>query len=64
MSGGVFISYARSFIARIELEGKISVLLNGNPNQSIDVASPSPDGHHLAFSQRTAESNAWLLENF
>lgn len=52
------------FIARIELDGKTRVLLNGNANQSIDAAAPSPDGHHMAFSQRTAESNAWLLENF
>jgi Tol biopolymer transport system component len=52
------------FIARIELDGKTRVLLDRGPNQSLDSLRPSPDGRHLAFSQRTWESNAWLLENF
>jgi Tol biopolymer transport system component len=65
--GNALLAAARSttyFITRIELDGKTRVLLNANINQSFDSPSPSPDGRHLAFSQRTRESNAWLLENF
>src|SRR5271155_2060301 len=51
-------------IVRIELDGKPRVLLNRGRNQWIDAPRPSPDGRHLAFSQQTWESNAWLLENF
>jgi serine/threonine protein kinase/Tol biopolymer transport system component len=51
-------------IARVELDGRTRVLLNRSRTQLIDSLSPSPDGHHLAFSQQTAESNVWLLENF
>jgi hypothetical protein len=25
---------------------------------------PSPDGKHLAFGERTIDSNAWILDNF
>jgi len=35
-----------------------------NGGYSIDYPVPSPDGRHLAFTIFTAESNAWLLENF
>jgi serine/threonine protein kinase/Tol biopolymer transport system component len=52
------------FIARVELDGRTRVLLNGSGNQPLDSLCPSPDGHHLAFSKRTFEGNAWLLENF
>jgi Tol biopolymer transport system component len=52
------------FIARIELDGKTRVLLNRSRNQYLSYPCPSPDGRHLAFSQQTRESNAWLLENF
>jgi dipeptidyl aminopeptidase/acylaminoacyl peptidase len=51
-------------IARIELDGKTRVLLNRSRSQWLDSPCPSPDGRHLAFSQQTFESNAWLLENF
>jgi hypothetical protein len=26
-------------------------------------ARPSPDGRHLAYTQTTAESNAWMIDN-
>jgi Tol biopolymer transport system component len=55
---------AGSFIARIELDGKTRVLLNLARSQWLSSPCPSPDGRHLAFRQRTFESNAWLLENF
>jgi len=51
-------------IARIEFDGQTRVLLNREPNQGLGYICPSPDGIHLAFSQETRESNAWLLENF
>jgi hypothetical protein len=52
------------FIARVELDGRTRVLLDRSRNQVVDSLCPSPDGRHLAFSQRIFESNAWLLENF
>jgi serine/threonine protein kinase len=52
------------FLARIELDGRTSVLLDRGRAQWLSYPQPSPDGHHLAFSQRTWESNVWLLENF
>jgi Tol biopolymer transport system component/DNA-binding winged helix-turn-helix (wHTH) protein len=52
------------FIARIELDGRSSVLLDRGRNQALEFPLPSPDGRHLAFRQQTWESNAWLLENF
>ena len=57
-------STAGYFIARIELNGKTRVLLNRSRNQWLGSPRPSPDGRHLAFTQQTWESNAWLLENF
>jgi serine/threonine protein kinase len=52
------------FIARIELDGKSRVLYDRGRNQSLYGPCPSPDGRHIAFSQQTWETNAWLLENF
>jgi Tol biopolymer transport system component/predicted Ser/Thr protein kinase len=52
------------FIARIDPDGKTHVLLDRGRNQWLARPTPSPDGHHLAFSQQTFEANAWLLENF
>jgi hypothetical protein len=43
------------FIARIDLDGRIHLLFS---------PCASPDGRHLAFSQPSGETNAWLLENF
>ena len=55
---------AEYFIARIELDGKTRVLLNRGRSQFLGSLCASPDGRHLAFSQRIFASNAWLLENF
>ena len=52
------------FMARIELDGKTRVLLNRGRSQFLGSLCTSPDGRHLAFSQRIFASNAWLLENF
>ena len=52
------------FIARIELDGKTHVLVDRGRAQWLSYPCPSPAGRYLAFSQRTFESNVWLLENF
>jgi len=52
------------FIARIGLDRTTRVLLDRGRAQWLSYPCPSPDGRHLAFSQRTSESNAWMLENF
>jgi Tol biopolymer transport system component len=52
------------FVARIDLDGKTHVLLDRGRTQWLSNPCPSPDGRYLAFSQRTFESNVWLLENF
>jgi dipeptidyl aminopeptidase/acylaminoacyl peptidase len=51
-------------IVRTELDGKSRVLLDRGRNQWLGFPCPSPDGRHLAFSQQTFETNAYLLENF
>jgi hypothetical protein len=55
-----------NLIVRIELGGKINILLDEKYNGSTDPVSlsPSPDGRHLAYLQPNQEVNLWLLENF
>lgn len=62
--GDALLASGGYFILRIELDGKIRELLDRSRNQWLSHVRPSPDGRHLAFSQQTFESNAWLLENF
>jgi len=45
------------------LDGRAHVLLQGTGTHAPDVF-PSPDGRHVAFSQRITESNLWLVEGF
>ena len=52
------------FLVRIEVNGKTSVLLNRGRSQWLSTPVPSPNGRHLAFTQQTFETNAWLVENF
>ena len=52
------------FVLHIELSGQMHVLFNQGKDHRVQLLRPSPDGRHLAFSQLTWESNAWLLENF
>jgi len=54
----------RYLIARIELDGKIRVLLNQGRNVWLNSLVPSPDGRYLAISGQSWDSNVWLLENF
>ena len=51
-------------IARIELDGKTTVLLHGSKSKSFFRPLESPDGHYLAYGQQEWNTNAWLLENF
>lgn len=51
-------------IARLDLNGKIHVLLDLGRNVWLNSALPSPDGRYLAFGQQSWDSNVWLLENF
>jgi len=48
---------------RIDLQGKATLMyaLKGCQFSSIE---PSPDGRHLAFEQRTRESNVWTIDGF
>ncbi len=51
-------------IARIELDGKTTVLLQGGKGQFIFSPVESPDGRYLAYGEQGWNSNVWLLENF
>jgi serine/threonine protein kinase/Tol biopolymer transport system component len=51
-------------IARIELDGKTTVLLHGSKSKSFFRPLESPDGHYLAYGQQEWNTNVWLLENF
>jgi eukaryotic-like serine/threonine-protein kinase len=51
-------------IARIELDGKTTVLLQGSKSKLLFRPLESPDGHYLAYGQQGWNTNAWLLENF
>jgi eukaryotic-like serine/threonine-protein kinase len=53
----------KSAIARIDLDGKMHMLLDRGIHE-LENPAASPDGRHLAFSQRTLENNVWLLDNF
>jgi len=55
---------ATYFFVRIELDGKMQVLLDRGRNQWLGHPYPSPDGRYVAFCQQSFDSNAWLLENF
>ena len=51
-------------IARIELDGKTTVLLRGGKGQYLYSPIESPDGRYLAYGEQGWNSNVWLLENF
>ena len=52
----------QNMIIRIELDGKVSTLANLGVHEVFWITT-SPDGRHLAFSQRTQENNVWLVDN-
>jgi serine/threonine protein kinase len=51
-------------LANIGLDGTTHTLLDRGRSQWLSYICPSPHGRYLAFSQRTSDSNAWLLQNF
>jgi serine/threonine protein kinase/Tol biopolymer transport system component len=52
------------YIVEIGFDGKTHVILDLGKSHALYSLWASPDGHHVAFSQVTWESNAWLLEHF
>jgi eukaryotic-like serine/threonine-protein kinase len=52
------------FIVKIALDGKTHVILDLGKGSVMSSLRPSPDNHHLYFTEIMWESNAWLLENF
>ena len=67
-SDGVAILLSRfttdTAIARIELDGKTTVLRQGGKGQFFYSPLESPDGRYLAYGEQGWNSNVWLLENF
>jgi serine/threonine protein kinase len=47
-----------------QLDGHVSLLRQTDGRRMISSLDPSPDGRHLAFMERTVDSNAWIMENF
>jgi eukaryotic-like serine/threonine-protein kinase len=52
------------FILRMDLSGKSKIIASKGPVPYYTSLLPSPDGHFLAYTEETHESNAFLLENF
>jgi hypothetical protein len=51
-------------LLRVGLDGRVNVLRQTEGRRFVFSIVPSPDGKHLAFGERTVDSNAWILENF
>jgi hypothetical protein len=52
------------FILWMDLSGKSKIIASKGPVPYYTSLLPSPDGHFLAYTEETHESNAFLLENF
>ena len=52
------------FLARVTLDGKMTVLLDRGRNHWLTAPIPSPDGKHIAFTQQSFDFNAWMIQNF
>jgi Tol biopolymer transport system component len=57
-----FLSGWRMF--HVDLDGRVSLLRETDGRRVLFSPVPSPDGRYLAFGERTADSNAWIMENF
>jgi dipeptidyl aminopeptidase/acylaminoacyl peptidase len=54
-----------AYVAQIGLDGKVTVLIHGEPNSDFFYSPTiSPDGHYVAYGKQGRNSNVWLLENF
>ncbi len=51
-------------MARVELDGKTSILIQGGKSQFFYNPVASPDGRYLAYGEQGWNANVWLLENF
>jgi Tol biopolymer transport system component len=51
-------------LLRVGLDGRVNVLRQTEGRRFVFSIVPSPDGKHLAFGERTIDSNAWILDNF
>ena len=47
-----------------DLQGNAHVLWKNTGAEGETLASPSPDGRHLAIQSRTMSGNMWMMENF
>jgi serine/threonine protein kinase/Tol biopolymer transport system component len=48
----------------VDLVGHVHLLRQMEGRRVMAFPVPSPDGRYLAFSERAAECNAWIMENF
>ena len=53
-----------TFLLRVNPEGEARALWHQKLNLPGTKGVPSPDGRHLAVAAWTADSNAWMIENF
>jgi Tol biopolymer transport system component len=51
-------------LLRVDFDGHVNLLRQTEGLRTMSYLIPSPDGHYLAFSERTVDKNAWILENF
>jgi hypothetical protein len=51
-------------MARVELDGKTSILIQRGKSQFFYNPIASPDGRYLAYGEQGWNANVWLLENF
>jgi Tol biopolymer transport system component len=51
-------------LARVGLDGKTGILIQGGKSQFFYHPIVSPDGRYLAYGEQGWSSNVWLLENF
>jgi Tol biopolymer transport system component len=51
-------------LLQADFAGHVHLLRQTKGRRFLAYPVPSPDGHYLAFSEREAESNAWIAENF
>jgi len=51
-------------LLHVDLQGNAHSLWENAGASGETLAAPSPDGHHLAMSGWTMDSNMWTMENF
>src|SRR6266566_3196876 len=51
-------------VVHVDLQGNASVLWENIGGSGETLATPSPDGRHLAIQSWTTNGNMWMLQNF